>query len=382
MASITFNEKRGRWVCRYYDPTGQRGWETLPKGSTKRNAQKRRREIEDQIEKKTFKRPSLIPTFREVAEQWLGAKSSTLRHTTHAQYLGHVKNHLVPSFGNVKCNEVTLELVERFVTHHMESGTHSNTIRKVLTTLGAIMRYASHPKRNYAPYDPTAFIENKPRRLKKEAEMTTLDETLAIIEQMDSERDRLIVLTMAITGMREGEIFGLKWGDIQWKDFQIYVRRTYNHGRFYDPKSERSKRKIDVPQAFLQELKKWKLACPKGALDLVFSNGNGNPIDATNWLKNAWHPARRRAQIRHLTPHALRHFNGSILLDMGETVGFVQDHLGHSQSAITMDVYRHKIRQHNREAAEKLSNLFFGPDGCKMGANRDQEIKKDSRHPT
>ena len=78
--------------------------------------------------------------------------------------------------------------------------------------------------------------------------MATLEETKAIMEKMTESRDKLIVLTAAITGMREGELFGLKWDDIQWKDPQIFVRRTYNHRRFYAPKSAKSKRKVDVRQ--------------------------------------------------------------------------------------------------------------------------------------
>lgn len=369
MAALKFNEKRQRWVIRYYDHTGERGWETMPKGTSSKDAKRRRREIEDCIEKKTFRRPTQIPTFGEVANQWLEARSSSVRSSTLAQYTGHIENHLNPFFGNVKCSEVDLDLVERFVSHKTNESMFPNTLQKVITTLGGIMRYASHPKRNYAPYDPTIHIENKPKKIKREAEMATQEEIAAIVNQMDQEKDRLIVLTMAIGGMREGEVFGLQWGDIQWKDAQVYVRRTFTHRRFYEPKTAKSRRVIDVPDELLHELKRWKLACPNSELDLVFPTRRGTPIIATNWLKRNWHPARRRAGVRSLTPHSLRHFSGSFLLDQGEDMGYVQDHLGHSDIGMTMNVYRHKIKKQNREAAEKLGRAFFGPNGCKKGAN-------------
>jgi len=85
----------------------------------------------------------------------------------------------------------------------------------------------------------------------------------------------------------------------------------------------------------------------------------GNPESATNWFRRAWHPVRRRAGIRHITPHSLRHFSGSFLLDQGEDMGYVQDHLGHSTIGMTMDVYRHKLKQRNQGAAEKLGKAFF-----------------------
>ncbi|MEJ2067815.1 MAG: site-specific integrase [Deltaproteobacteria bacterium] len=368
MAILKFNEERQRWIIRYYDHTGRRGWESLPKDTRKRDAQKRRREIEDQIENKVFKRPGEIPTFGHAAEQWLESKSATIRQTTHDQYQGHIENHLKPYLGEIKCSDVDLSLTEKFVTHMVEKGIYPNTIKKVLTTLSSIMAYASHPKRCYASYNPVKHVENAPGKITREADCATPEEINAIVEKM-GQRDRLIVHTMAIGGLREGEVFGLQWGDVEWTDSQIHIRRTFNHGRFFEPKSARSKRAVDVPEDLLHELKKWRLACPNGELDLVFPNTDGGPIIASNWLKRSWHPAREDAGVRHLTPHSLRHFSGSYLIDRGEDLGYVQDHLGHSSIQITMDVYRHKLRKRNQRAANSLGSAFFKADGCKTGAN-------------
>lgn len=218
MATCKFNEKRQRWVVRYYDQSGRRGWESLPDGTTAKQAKKRAREVEDSVEKITFKQPKQIPLFKELAAQWLEAKSNGIRHSTKSQYAGHIENHLIPYFGHIKANEVSLELVERFISRCGKGGMEPNTTRKVLTTMSAVMEYAAHPKRCYATFNPVKYAENKPRIKKREAEMVSSEEVLAIIDQMEGERDKLIVLTGAITGMREGELFGLQWDDIQWKD--------------------------------------------------------------------------------------------------------------------------------------------------------------------
>jgi integrase len=370
MASYKFHEERQRWVIRYYDQNGHRGWESMPQGTSAREAKKRAREVEDSIEKKLFKRPKQIPTFQAVASEWLQAKSANVRHTTLAQYKGHIDNYLNPFFGNIKTNEITLELVERFISERTKAGMFPNTIRKVVTTLSSIMAFASHPKRNFAFFNPVGYAENRPRPVKKEAETATVDEVVAVVDEMKHTRDKLIVLLMATTGCRAGEIFGLKWEDVQWKDNQIFIKRTYNHQRFYEPKSKRSRRTIDLPEELLLELRKWKLASPVSESDLILPTSVGTPEDESRWLRRIWHPARRRAGIRHLTPHAIRHLSGSLLLDQGETPGYVQDHMGHSSIEMTMDVYRHKLRKQNREAAEKIGKTFFGPNGCKMGANR------------
>ncbi len=374
MATCKFSEKRKRYIIRFYDQTGRRGWETLAKGTSARDAKKRTREIEDLIEKRTFKRPTQIPTFKEVAAEWLQGKKVVVRHSTLRQYQGHINNHLNPFFGNVKASEVALPLLERFVSHLISSGMYANTVRKVLTTLGSIMNYAANPHRCYAPTNPVSYVQNKPKKLQKEAEMATLEEIQAITEKMENLRDRLIVKMAAMGGLRMGEVFGLAWGQIRWRDSQVYIRRTYTHGRFYEPKSERSKRMIDISQELLHEFKKWKLACPNSEQDLVFPNDSGQPGSYDNWLKRVWHPARRKAGVRHLTPHSLRHFSGSFLLDQGEGMGYVQDHLGHSTIEMTMNIYRHKIHQQNRGAAKKFGEAFYG-NGCKTGANEPEQEK-------
>ena len=135
MATCKFNQKRQRWVIRYYDHNNKRGWETMPKGTIAKEARRRTREIEDAVETKTFKRPTQIPTFSEVAQQWLQARSAQVRHTTLAQYQGHVNKHLDPYFGSMKTNEITLQMVERFISECAEREMHPNTTKKILTTL-------------------------------------------------------------------------------------------------------------------------------------------------------------------------------------------------------------------------------------------------------
>ena len=72
--------------------------------------------------------------------------------------------------------------------------------------------------------------------------------------------------------MRQGELLGLKWTDIDWLNCQVHVRRTLNHGQFHEPKTESSKRAIDLGSTVIRELKKWKIACPPNELNLVFPN--------------------------------------------------------------------------------------------------------------
>ena len=81
------------------------------------------------------------------------------------------------------------------------------------------------------------------------------------------------------SGARQGELFGLKWVDIDWVDNQIHIQRTFNNGGWYKPESKASNRKIDVGPKTMATLKRWKVACPPNDLDLIFPNLSGGPLD-------------------------------------------------------------------------------------------------------
>ena len=122
-----------------------------------------------------------------------------------------------------------------------------------------------------------------------------------------------------MTGMRQGELLGLKWDDIDWFNCQVRVKRTYNHGRFFEPKSETSKRAIDLSQIVITELRKWQLACLPNELNLVFPNKQGNPTDGQNMVNRHFHPAIKRAKIRKVRFHDIRHTYAALLIDIQST---------------------------------------------------------------
>ena len=178
-----------------------------------------------------------------------------------------------------------------------------------------------------------------------------------------------------MTGMREGELLGFQWDDIDWNLRQFYVRRTLQEGRFYEPKTKTSKRRIDVDSELLLELKKWKLRCPKGKLDLVFPNQVGKPMDATNMLKRIWYPTLRKAGLPKYRFHLLRHSNASLRIEAGQNIKYIQSQLGHSSIQVTMDIYGHLMNPVNNEEAVKLRETLYSSkireSGSKMVAKDD-----------
>jgi integrase len=92
------------------------------------------------------------------------------------------------------------------------------------------------------------------------------------------------------SGARQGELLGLKWSDVDWENNQIHIQRTFNNDAWYDTKTMTSNRKIDLGPAMMTDLKKWKLACPKSALELIFPNKADNPINHNNLVNRHLFP--------------------------------------------------------------------------------------------
>jgi integrase len=131
-------------------------------------------------------------------------------------------------------------------------------------------------------------------------------------------------------------------------------------GEFVAPKTVTSARRIDLTDALIAELREWRLACPIGADDLIFPNLDGKPLCHSNLLQRGFYPALRRAGLRQIRFHDLRHTFASLLLANGEDVVRVSRLLGHSSPKITLDVYSHPLPTAHYGTAERLERVLNG----------------------
>ncbi len=368
MACIT--KRRNRWVIDFYDQYGKRRWKTLKEGATKKQARDELRDIEDKVSKGTYISSRKVPDFSKVSDSWLKMKKPNLRHSTYDQYNGHVENHLKPYFGNIKITRINYDSVESFISHCYENKVTIPTLRKILINLGAIMTYAC--RKRYIDYNPVRDVEKPKGRSenKGEEELNILNpqQCKLLFENTPELKYKTLFMTAVLTGMRQGELFGLKWSDIDWFNRQIHVSRTFNHGRFYEPKTKTSRRKIDLAPQLVKRLREWKLACPTSELELVFPNESGKPLSPINMVRRKFEPALTKANIKRIRFHDLRHGYASILIDLDENPKYIQNQMGHASINVTLDIYGHLMKTVNKEAANRLGNAIFEDDGSKMVA--------------
>ena len=227
-------KRRNRYVLDYYDNQGKRHRQTLKKEITKKKAKEKLREIEDQIAKGLFIPETNIPTFKQIAEDWLKHKKPNLRASTWSVYEGHTKNHF-GEFENLKINRITTANIEKFITDRQSIRMNILTLRKIMVTLGQIMRYAV--RHRYISYNPFTDAE-RPRRNQGENDklpirVLTPEDINSLLDATENYKYRTNFRLAIMSGGRQGELLALRWSDIIWENNQIHIQRTYNNQAWY-----------------------------------------------------------------------------------------------------------------------------------------------------
>lgn len=393
-------QQNGRLVLDYYDQRNQRIRQRLPEGTTKGQAQKKLAAIIMQLERGNFIPKKSIQPFKKVAGDWLKVKSSTVRHSTLGTYEKMLNLYILPFMGEMPINRVTVAVIDNFIPHvkaeypekrmiwdaqakyrknkkliakyhtladyiayrkaqgfNREAVPAPASFKKMLDVIGQVMTFAV--KRRMIEFNPVALAERPKLKKKREAEFMQPHEIRILLDNALEGKYRTLFLVAVFTGLRQGELLGLKWDDVDWINKQVCVNRTYNHGKFMEPKSKASYRRVDLAPMVVEELKKWKLACTPSKLNLVFPNEVGEPMEANNMLHRGYNPALRRAGLRRINFHGLRHTYASLQIDNDANLKYLQGQMGHSSINVTLDTYSHLLKSSNQQAAVKLENAVF-----------------------
>ena len=360
-------KRGGRYVLDFYDHQGERWRQTLKKGTTKKRARERLREIEEQVARGLYLPEKRIPTFKRVAKDWLVYKQPNIRPNTWLMYEGHIRLHF-EEFNKILVNRITTAGVEKFINDRVNDGMNITTLRKIIVCLNQIMQYAvrhgyilNNPVRDAERPRGKGEIEESKIQILKPPEINSL---LGVVK---NQKYKTLFMLAIFSGARQGELLGLKWADVDWKNSQIHIQRTYGKGTFYKPKTKTSNRKIDIGPSMMKALKKWRLPCPLNDLDLIFPSEAGNPLAEAPMVRKFFKPALKKAGLSDMRFHDLRHTMASLMIEQGENIVYIQRQLGHSSPTVTLNVYAHLINEVNQEAALRLENTIFSTNRAQNG---------------
>jgi len=349
-----------------YRVGGKQKWQTI--GSNKKDAERLLVQRISEINNGTHFKPSDI-SFQEFSLKWLEAKKLRVKPSTYRGYKGDLKNHIIPILKYELLSTVTREKVEDLLNaiRNRRSAATVNNVRLL------ILMIFNHAKSfRYVSFNPVEEIKPFPIEF-KEMDFLNPDEIRLLINHAEKPF-KMLFMTAILTGMRKGELFGLQWGDIDWFNNSISVRRSLfwctkneigkfdQRWRFIEPKSKSSKRSIIMSPKLKEELETYRLTAMKNQYDLVFCNKKGNPLDPKNLISRAFDSTLRFAGLRKIRFHDLRHTFATLMINQCENPKFIQRQMGHSSIQITMDTYGHIFPINQYDVGAKLDRQIFIDD--------------------
>ncbi|WP_458117949.1 site-specific integrase [Bacillus sp. PK6-026] len=353
------------------DPsTGKRKQITRRGFETKKEAEQVAATITHEIEKETFIREKDI-LFKDFITDFLElvAKSS-VKPSTFSGYTKVVNKRLIKSFGHMKLKSLTPHLITKYYNDLLSEGLTPEYIQYIHSILKSSSKVAVEWK-----YIKNNFMDHvkAPRRTKKNVETWSIEECNTFLNRMRQQKEHIFMLyyLALYTGMRRGEILGLKWQDIDFEDKRIYVRNSlyYVSGQglvLQSTKTKSGNRNIAITKEDIGELKAYKIKKQEQLLQVgmnltgnhfVISAFGGEPVNPNTIHKQFLYDIKL-AGVKRIRFHDLRHTHATIMLEIGENSKVVSERLGHANTSITLDKYSHVTQNLQKSSAENYSKAL------------------------
>jgi integrase len=305
-------------------------------------------------------------TLEAFADRWLSNVQPRVRAKTHHRYAELFRIHIVPIIGKVRLDKLQPLHLERVYEEAFKKGLSAQTVLHVHRLLYTALRQAVAWQllaRNVAE------AVTPPRPERKDIEALTKEGVLTLLDTVRGTELEVPAVLALGTGLRMGEVLGLRWKDVDLDERRARVVQTIQESPdgpiIVPPKTHRSRRIVLLPTFVAQSLKKHKasqaerrLACGAAWVDndLIVERGDGQPM-LTRVLSRRFSTAARRAGLE-LTFHGLRHGHASLMLAAGVNLKVVSERLGHSTIGITADLYTHVAEEVHRQAANSLDSWW------------------------
>ena len=358
--------KDGLWEGRYTAPDGrQRSVYAKSEGEVT----KKLRAVLHEVDTGAWKEPSRM-TVGEWLEIWLSDYQGHTTGRTLETYRSVVRRHMVPAFGEVKMAKMSSIHARRMVAEMQRNGKSATTIRHASGILGAAMKCAMEA--GLIKVNPADGLK-LPRRPKSTFEVVDREQIPAFIEAAQKTLFPNELLLMLYTGLRAGEVRGLRWEDFDADAGTLHVERQLHavthKVRFGQPK-DGEERTIQLAPEAVEVLKRQRIRQAEQRIaagadwqdddisrDLIFRQRKGQAHSEVSiyWAARA---AGAEIGIPGLRPHDLRHSYAVAALRSGADVKTVQHNLGHKNASITLDTYAAYTTDAGKEGARKLSEYL------------------------
>lgn len=379
-------EKRGKDTYRLvvslgFDAQGKRMKRTKTiKATGKREAEKLLAQFITEVEAGEYIGLEKM-LFSAFIEEWKSKYAEAhLSPNTLETYSLHIKNRIIPYFGKMKLDQIKALHILDFLKSLEAAGLRKDGKEGCLST--STIEYNHRILKNIfnravewqlIKNNPMENIK-KPKRIQKETSVYDGAEAELLMSCLQKEDIMWnILIKLAITtGLRRGELLGSEWKHVNLEKGTLQVKQaiTYVNQKHIirEPKTKNSIRTVSLPEALINELKKYKSIWNKnrlktselwegGEYQFLFTSWNGKPLhpsSVTTW----WRRFVNRHQLRYIRFHDLRHTSATLLINSGVHAKIISSRLGHADIRTTMNIYGHALQEADREATKHFDKLF------------------------
>ncbi|MGB9825061.1 MAG: tyrosine-type recombinase/integrase [Desulfofundulus sp.] len=358
------------------DPsTGKRKQKYFTVEGSRKDAEKFLTKVLRDLDTGRYVDPAKMTT-GEFLKTWIENHGINVKTTTKENYESIIKTHLIPELGNIPLSKLSPIHIQSLYAKKLQKGRADGKDGGLSTRMVRYMHSLLVESLNYAvsikliPENPAKSV--KPVRVsQKEMTCLTPEQVKAFLEAAKSDRFFPLFVCALGTGLRRGELLGLKWQDVDLDKGTVTVRRTLARTKdglvLQEPKSQASCRTVVLPEEVVKILKALKIEQAKQKLKagplyqdngLVFATSIGTPLNPENITKRHLYPVLEKAGLPRIRFHDLRHTHATLLLLKGENFKVVSERLGHSSVAFTLKTYAHVLPGMQEGAAKRINAVL------------------------
>lgn len=349
-----------RWVIRWREDVLENGalkrkqrWDVMSKREfpTKRLAHRELAHRLEEVNHEDYK-PMPLESFQGFAERWKTSVMVQHKPSTQRSEKSVIDVHLVSAFGNFSLRDITAELLQTWVSGHKSS---PKTVRNLVMTLRAM--WSTAKAWGYVRHDPFEGLK-LPTVQEGNAHHFTVEQTLAIINEAKGWKKAFFRI-LAETGMRPGELAGLRTQDIDGR--RLSIRQSVWQRQVQTPKTPGSVRTFAISSGLAEEIRRHIVTTPANKHCLVFASETGRPLSMDNFRHRTLDPILRKLGVetdKRCGLYALRHMNLTLMDHLSIPLKTRQKRAGHADAATTLTHYTHAIDADDFAAAEQIGALL------------------------
>jgi integrase len=321
-------------------------------------------------------------TVEQFLASWLAGVKPALKPRTWTRYEQYARLHTIPSLGRVRLVKLGPQHLQRLYAERLKAGLSPRSVlhlhRFLHRALDQAMRWGAVPRNVTDLVDP-------PRVRRHVFSTLSAEQALHLLSTARGHRDEALLVMALTTGLREGELLGMRWADVDLVSGAVHLQTKLEPSetggwQLEELKNDQGRRKVLLTRLAVDALTRHRTRqaterLARGPawedLDLVFPNTVGRPILPQNLLRRSFYPLLERAGLPRLRFHDLRHSTATLLLAQGVHAKIVSELLGHTDIGITLNLYSHVTATMQWEAIDALDGLLGSQLGSQSGQPSD-----------